>query len=138
MKHVDDIVRRTGVRFWPILVSACVMLASGCGGTPAPTPADPAEARATLDKTLSSWQHGETTDSLKKADPSVTVSDMKWDRGSKLTKYEINGSSVPSGAQQKFRVTLWLTDAKGKETKDVAHYEVGTYPIRTVFRSAFE
>jgi hypothetical protein len=34
-------------------------------------------------------------------------------------------------------VNLWLTDAKGAETKTQVVYKVGTNPILTVFRAMF-
>lgn len=111
---------------------------AGCGATPAPTAADPTAAKQTLDRALTSWQKGETVEAVKQATPSIIVNDMKWDKGAKLKKYEVDVPSTPSGAQQKFRVTLWLADASGQEKKEVVHYEVGTSPVNTVVRSMFD
>lgn len=127
--------RRVMRGWWFALVGAALL--SGCGEG-APTAPDAAEAKETLVKALESWQKGETVEAQKSASPSIVVSDMKWERGDKLKRYEVEESPKPSGAQQKFRVSLWFTDAKGKEKKEVAHYEVGTHPIHTVFRSMFQ
>jgi hypothetical protein len=127
---------RVGVRL--ALAASGLILFAGCGDTPAPTAADPDAAKQTLERVLSSWQKGETVEGMKKASPSVIVSDMKWDKGAKLTKFEVEGPGKPSGAQQKFRVALWLADANGKEKKEVVQYEVGIDPVQTVFRSMFE
>lgn len=120
------------------LAASALMVLAGCDSTPAPKPADPNAARQTLERTLTSWQKGEKLESLKNAKPSVTVSDLKWGRGDKLTKFELDGPSKPSGAQQAFRVTLWLVNEKGAESKESVQYEVGTDPVHTVFRTMFE
>jgi hypothetical protein len=122
----------------PIRAAALGLLVlSGCGEA-APTPPDAAEARATLEKALEAWRNGETIEAQKSASPAVVVADSKWERGDKLARFEIEEPPSPSGAQQKFRVKLWLVDAKGKEKKDAAQYEVGTEPVRTVFRAMFQ
>lgn len=122
-----------------LLVAALGLIPfAGCGGTAAPTAADPAAAKQTLERALTSWQKGETVEAVKKANPSIDVSDMKWSKGAKLAKFEVELPSTPSGAQQKFRVNLWLTDDKGQEKKEIAQYEVGTNPINTVVRSMFD
>jgi hypothetical protein len=129
-------LRRTPVR---LLVAFLGLISlAGCGSTAAPTAADPDAAKKTLEQALTSWQKGETLEAVKKANPSIDVSDQKWSKGAKLTKFEVQLPSKPSGAQQKFRVNLWLTDAKGQEKQEVAQYEVGTSPINTVVRSMFE
>lgn len=118
------------------------MLASipfaGCGSTPAPTAADPEAAKQLLERALSAWQKGQTVEAVQSATPPIVINERKWSGGSKLTKYEIEVPSKPSGAQQKFRVTLWLNNDKGEEKKEVAQYEVGTTPVNTVFRAMFE
>jgi hypothetical protein len=115
-----------------------LLILAGCGeGTPAPAAADENEARKTLDSALTAWLKGETVDAMKKASPSIIVADHKWERSDKLTKFEVEGPGKPLGAARAFQVKLWLTDAKGKKTQDVAEYKVGTDPIYTVARSVF-
>jgi hypothetical protein len=119
-------------------VLACLFAAlSGCGTTPAPAPADEDQARKTLDQALTGWQKGETVDGMKKASPSILVSDPKWSQGVALKKFEVKGGGKPAGAERVFAVTLWLTDSKGKEATESVDYKVGTSPILTVFRSLF-
>jgi hypothetical protein len=110
----------------------------GCDKTSAPAPADEGAAKETLTKALDAWQRGEKPEALKSASPSIVVSDNRWESGNRLTKYELDGDGKPSGAQQAFKVKLWLTDAKGKEVKDIAEYQVGTKPILTVIRPVFQ
>jgi hypothetical protein len=74
---------------------------------------------------------------MENASPSMIVTDEKWRRGDKLKKFEVEGASQPSGSERSLRATLWLTDAKGKETKEVAEYTVGAGPVQTVFRVMF-
>lgn len=109
----------------------------GCGQTPPPRTADESQARKTLDQALAAWQQGQTVEALKQASPAITVSDPSWQKGESLKKFEIAGSSKPSGAEREFTVTLWLADPKGKERKTEVAYKVGTDPINTVFRSMF-
>jgi hypothetical protein len=110
---------------------------SGCGSTPAPTTADQGKAREVLDKAMTAWQKGETVDGMKKASPSILIADPRWERGDKLSKFEVSGEGKPSGAERAFTVTLWLADSKGKDTREQVVYKVGTDPILTVFRSLF-
>jgi hypothetical protein len=86
---------------------------------------------------LTSWQKGETTEAMKGASPPLIVTDEKWRRGDKLRKFEVESPSDPSGSERAFRATLWLTDAKGKVTQEVAECTVGTDPVPTVFRVMF-
>ena len=118
---------------------ALVFSTVGCDGTPAPQTADPAEARRTLDSALEAWKGGKTVEEMKNASPSIVVADPKWERGSKLSKFQVEtvGDGTPSGAERTFTVTLWVADAKGKEAREEVVYRVGTRPIFTVFRSLF-
>ena len=75
-------------------------------------------AKQTLERALTSWQKGETLEGVEKASPPIKVSDPKWESGDKLTKFELQGPGSPKGGQQAFEVMLWLTNAKGKQTKE--------------------
>jgi hypothetical protein len=120
------------------VVAAIGLLAiSGCGGTPAPAPADEGQAKRTLDQALSAWQKGTTVEAIKNASPSIVIKDPKWQRGDSLKKFEVEGSGKPSGAEREFKVTLWLADSEGKEVREDVVYRVGTQPILTVFRAMF-
>src|SRR5262245_39239200 len=120
------------------LVAWSLALLAGCGQAPAPESADPDAARRTLDRALASWIKGDTVEGLKTASPSLVVGEPKWQRGDKLTKYEVQGPGKPSGAQREFRVKLWLTDAKGKATEETVTYQVGVNPIEVVARPMFD
>ena len=109
----------------------------GCESTAAPTPADQDLARKTLDQALSGWQKGETVEGMKRASPSILVSDPKWAKGVALKKFEVAGDGQAAGAERVFAVTLYLADADGKEATESVSYKVGTHPILTVFRSLF-
>jgi hypothetical protein len=123
---------------WLVLAVSGLLLLAGCGGATEPSAIGSEEARQTLEDALSSWQKGEPVEALKKASPSIVVSDETWTRGDKLMSFHIDGPPKASGAERTFRVTLWLTDGKGKQIKEIAEYAVGTGPVRTVFRSVFE
>jgi hypothetical protein len=123
---------------WIHIAGLLVVLAAvGCGSTPAPAPADEDQARQTLDQALAAWQKGEKADAMKQGNPAIHISDPSWERGAALKKFEVDGSGKPSGAERAFTVNLWLTDSKGKESRQQVVYKVGTSPIFTVFRALF-
>jgi hypothetical protein len=121
-----------------ILAPPALWALSGCGGNGAPDSPNPDDAKQTLERALSAWQKGETVDALAKASPSIKVSEPNWERGDKLTTFELTGPGQPKGGQQAFRVKLSLTRAKGKQTKETAEYRVITHPYETVTRLIFD
>ena len=74
---------------------------------------------------------------MKQASPPIHVSDPSWQKGEPLKKFEVDGSGKPSGAEREFTVNLWLTDAKGKESRQQVVYKVGTSPDPHRFRALF-
>ena len=124
-------------RSWTVLAASVLIVLSGCESIPAPPPPNLDAAKQTLERALTSWQKGETIDGMEKASPSIKVSDPKWEIGDKLTKFELKGPGAPKGSQQSFEVMLWLTNAKGKQTKELVEYRVSTNPVETVTRLIF-
>jgi Tfp pilus assembly protein PilF len=120
------------------LAVAVLIVACGCESIPAPTPDDEAATKQTLERALASWQKGEPIGGMEKASPPIKVSDPKWERGDKLTEFELQGPGRSKGAQRAYRVALSLTDAKGKPTKEIVEYRVGTQPYETVSRLIFD
>jgi hypothetical protein len=120
-----------------LLAALALIAVTGCAGTSAPVTAEQDKARKTLETAMMAWQKGETIDGMKKASPSILVADPRWERGDKLSKFEVSGEGKPSGAERAFTVTLWVADSKGKDTREQVVYKVGTDPILTVFRSLF-
>jgi hypothetical protein len=125
------------LRSWPVLAVPVLIVLAGCGGTPAAPAPDHDVAKQTLERALSSWQNGETIEGLEKTSPSIKVSEPNWERGDKLTKFELQGTGKPKGGQREFQVTLWLSNAKGKKTKEMVEYRVGIDPLETVTRLVF-
>jgi hypothetical protein len=115
-----------------------LIVLSWCGSTPAAPAPDQDAAKQTLERALSSWQKGETVDAMAKASPSIKVLEPKWERGDKLTKFELKGPGKPKGGQQAFQVTLSLQNATGKQTNEMAEYRVGTDRFETVTRLEFD
>jgi hypothetical protein len=115
-----------------------LIVLSGCGGAPAAPAPDQDAAKQTLERALSSWQKGDTVDGLAKASPSIKVSEPNWERGDKLTKFELQGSGKPKGGQRAFQVTLWLSNTEGKKTKEMVEYRVATDQSETVTRLVFD
>lgn len=122
--------------FMMSLAGACL---AGCDSSTVPVTPTATEdtARTTLDKALNAWREGGSVSAMKEANPSIVVADPKWEKGQKLSKYEVLGAGEPSGAERVFQVTLWLVDDAGKESVENVAYRVGTQPILTVFRSMF-
>jgi hypothetical protein len=121
-----------------VLAVPALIVLSGCGAIPAAPAPDQDEAKQTLERALSAWQKGETVDVMARASPAIKVSEPKWERGDKLTTYELKGPGKPKGGQQAFHVTLTLKNAKGKQTKEMAEYRVVTRPYETVTRLIFD
>jgi hypothetical protein len=121
-----------------ILVAPALSALSGCGGNGAPDSPNQDEAKQTLERVLTAWQKGETVDALAKASPSIKVSEPNWERGDKLTTFELTGPGQPKGGQRAFRVKLSLTGAQGKQTNETAEYRVITHPYETVTRLIFD
>jgi hypothetical protein len=120
---------------WPVLAMSLLIILPGCGSTPAPAPPPDVEAaKKTLERALTSWQKGDDFGEMAKASPPLNVFDPKWKNGEKLTKFELQGPGTPKGAQQAFEVMLWLTNAKGKQTKEKVEYRVTTEPVESVAR----
>ena len=118
-------------------VAACLLAPAGCGETSAPTAADSALAKQTLERALGSWSEGKSVGDAKGASPSIIVSDPRWSGGVRLKKFELKSDGKPSGAERVFTVTLWTVDGKGKEASETVDYRVGTTPVFTVFRAMF-
>ena len=118
-----------------IATGLVLSLAPGCGVSSLSS-VDSGQARQALDRALSAWRDGKTAESLKTMDPPLDAADHQWKSGLKLVKYEVQDDRAPSGPSQSFRVTLWLKDARSKDTKVVTQYDVATNPAR-VRRAGF-
>jgi hypothetical protein len=118
-----------------IAAGLLLALAPGCGVSSSSS-VDSALAREALDRALSAWRDGKSVESLKTMDPPLDAVDHQWQSGLRLVKYEVQDDRAPSGPSQSFRVTLWLKDARSKETKVVTQYDVATNPAR-VSRAGF-
>lgn len=116
---------------------ASFLLLSGCGGNSAPVAAPEDQARTVLDQALDAWKSGKSIADLKSASPSIIAADPAWEKGSKLSRFEVQGPGKPAGAEQLYTVKLWLADSAGKEAEQQVDFKVGTKPILTVFRSLF-
>lgn len=117
----------------PALLIAILGLGAGCRSS-SPSPAEPAQARETLQVVLTAWQNGDAVESLTKRTPSITANDPLWQDGARLLRYEIAAESKPSGYDLQFRVALWLQGASGKETQKNVVYTVSTNPALVVLR----
>ena len=116
-----------------MLMVACV--GCGPGNVRPPAPSDRDKAKQALTQALDAWRSGETSESLRKVQPAVIVSDEDWLRGEKLVSYALQGDGKKHGNSLRFLATLELRTANGSLQRKNALYHVGTEPVLTVVRS---
>ena len=120
---------RPAYALWPVLAVPVLIVLSGCEQHPAP----PAPTRTRRNKPWSepssSWQKGETVDAMAKASPSIKVSDPKWERGDKLTKFELQGPGKPKGGQQAFASHALADQRQGKTDEGDGRVPGGHRPV---------
>jgi|SRR5581483_2767006 len=118
------------------LVFLGLVLAAGPGcRRPAAQAVDPARAREALKTALSTWQKGESADSLRRQSPSITVAETKWKEGHRLVRYEIADKDQVVGYDLECHVLLVLKDPKGKQTEEKAVFTVSTSPAVVIVRA---
>jgi hypothetical protein len=109
-------------------------LAAGCSRQQRAAPVNVSLAQESLRKSLDSWKKGDDPGSLRHGSPSITVQDLDWKNGYKLTDYEIIGEGKYDDANLRCPVKLKLLEPNGKEVSREVTYMVGTDPSITVFR----
>jgi len=116
-----------------MILCGVATLAAGCGGN-RPQQADRGVAREILQTALESWKKGETPTALQERDPSITVADREWARGTKLLDFQVDDKDQLFGADLRCTVRLTLDNARGQPRKKKATYSVGTNQTFTVVR----
>lgn len=108
---------------------------SGCGnqGRTA-APVDPEQARTTLKITLDAWKNGESPSDLRARSPEIVAQDADWQRGMKLSAYQVLDDGDARDANLECRVKLSLRNKAGQSVDRSVTYVVGTDPVLTVFR----
>lgn len=108
-------------------VIACLAL-TGCGKglTAKDLTLDKSLAKQSLTTALDAWKKGETADSLKSRQPAITVADLNWKSGAKLTDYKVLGER-DAGVNLIVDVELTL-DKGGEQSVRKTEYTVGTSP----------
>jgi len=119
-----------------LLLFSCLLcaLTVGCNRQQHAAPVNVSLAQESLRKVLESWKNGEDLGALRQGSPSITVQDLDWKRGYKLTEYEIIGEGKYDDANLLCPVKLKLLDPQGKTVTREVTYMVGTDPSITVFR----
>lgn len=92
-------------------VTLAALVMTGCGGRVPPT-TDLAQARTALTTALDAWKAGTSPEKLREQSPPIDFRDTNWEKGSKLTKYEIDNEQQ-FGPSAKFTVKLHLTEKTG-------------------------
>jgi hypothetical protein len=112
----------------------CLVLLTGCGGRPLPSPADPEQARQALRAALDAWARGEKSQSLRGGAPPIAVVDGDWDRGLRLEKYRLGPADQLSGPNLLCPVRLTLRNSQGRSIQKQVVYLVGTSPLVSILR----
>ena len=111
------------------------LLAPGCSPGPQKAAAvDAEQARQALGTALDAWKAGKKPGDLKSGSPPITVQDLDWEGGAKLTSYELAGEGTLDNANLRIPVVLMIAGGQPKEVS----YVVGTSPSITVFRELFQ
>jgi len=105
-----------------LLAMTCV----GCTASP-PPPADPKEARGAVETALEAWKRGETMQSLTERKPPIQFTDLNWEKGFTLEKYEIT-SAEPRGVSMRITVKLAMKTKEGQKRDAPAVYIADTAP----------
>lgn len=115
------------------LAAGCVIaLLPGCGSSSRAYAPSTSSARESLDKALSTWQHGGKADQLATDPTQVHVVDFQWQAGQALDGYEILSEEPGEGeAEKRYAVLLKLKKPQGE--KRVQYVILGRGPI-WVFR----
>ncbi len=127
------LLRELAIPVLPLAV-AC-LLATGCSQRITATPLDAPQALDALKTTLSAWQSGSQSDSLKTASPAIVAQDLDWQAGASLVEFQIAGPGEPLDSNLKVPVTLTLKTPGGQVSSRSVHYLVTTSPAITVFRA---
>jgi hypothetical protein len=118
-----------------ILSLALLLLGlAGCLGNRLPPDADPARGREALTTVLDTWARGGRPEDLKKASPSIVVSDSDWEAGHQLLKSEVDPTDGRIGVDLQLVVTLTLKTPTGQTSQKKVTYVVSTSPGLTVLR----
>ncbi len=120
-----------------VLVAAAAVSCAGCGGGKnyvPPAEADPATARAALEKALDCWRLRITPGELQAAEPPITVADVDWDEGRRLLEFQLLAGEVAWGTSIRWPVRLKLVRADGREETLEVLYIVSTNPIIHISR----
>jgi hypothetical protein len=113
----------------------CPAVITGCGsGAAVSQQIDKDLARQTLSSVLEAWKSGERHDASERRSPAIRVADEDWLGGSKLLDYKIEPGEQDRGTSLSYRVSLELTDARGRTTTRQVSYNVSTTPTPMVIR----
>jgi len=100
---------------------------AGCG--PAlPPKTDLKVAREALVKSLDTWVEGKPVESLNTLTPPISFRDVNWEKGSKLTKYQIE-KEESVGQSGRFTVKLSLMEKAGEKRERTLIYNADAGPM---------
>lgn len=115
-------------------VAGILLSSIGCGGGPAPSAADPRQARTALRAALDSWKSGEKPEDLARRTPPLHIKDVDWTGGFQLVGYDASTDGKLVGYDMNYPVVLELKSPKGTVVKKTAVYTVTTSPEVVVSR----
>ncbi|MEX2174584.1 MAG: hypothetical protein WD872_09490 [Pirellulaceae bacterium] len=123
-------------RLHSIVAAAALVGCLGCSGTnhTPPPAADPAAARAALEKALGCWQMRITPAQLQESEPAITVADEDWSEGRRLLEYQLLADEQAWGTSIRWPVRLKLVLSDGREQSLDVLYVISTNPIIHISR----
>ena len=114
------------IRRWAAAGPALLLLlAAGCGKG-LPPEMDANQAREALTAALDAWKAGRSPDTLRQNTPPVDFRDVAWERGARLTGYQVKAEER-FGLSVRFTVGLRLQQ-NGGDRERVAVYNVDAGP----------
>jgi hypothetical protein len=117
-----------------LLVSAALLLTTGCSRDLLPVGHDPAPAREALVAALEAWKAGQAG-KLKTGNPPLRFVDDDWVEGKVLVGYELANPKAQFLPFENLPVELELRDRSGRTFRKSALYQVTLQPHRAVLRA---
>jgi hypothetical protein len=122
---------QTGV-FWRLAIVLGAIVLGGCEKS-LPPETDPDKGRDALTSTLVAWQSGTTLEDYRK-NSSIVAWDPDWEKGERLTSFEIARDHKRNGVDLSLSVKLVLAGKDGKGRERTVNYSIGMGAQTVVLR----
>jgi hypothetical protein len=113
--------------------AALLLIVAGCGGgSGLPPESDAALARTALAAGLDAWKNGQKPADLTSHSPPIYFTDLAWQGGQRLEKYEIESATNRSGQSVVLTAVLTLRPGQGAAAPKKVSYLIDTSPTAVV------